>query len=256
MNPAFLREPTEATRTLVFAFCDGAGRMRVADRRVALLNQRMVRQFILAHVLANVLTRPTQNRMDLIQPVLLLHCTQRSAMVRLVCTQSREPGGHIEFFQCPLQRFNLEDVVVVAQALGIFPCLAMQRLVPGWRDAGGIHHEVQFEPLGEVLDQFVGLRKQVAGVDQDDRQVGDNPCDQVQHHRRLGAKTGSHRQPIPEGLSGPADNLRRGFAVEQAIGRIELEGCTGSQRGGFRWIKPNIVSGKGCMRRFGESMRV
>ena len=52
---------------------------------------------------------------------------------------------------------------------------------------------MRLEPLGEIVDESVGLGKQVAGIDQHHRYLRDHLIDEVEHDRRLSAKArGEH----------------------------------------------------------------
>src|SRR5580658_8694238 len=91
----------------------------------------------------------------------------------LGAAQSRKPGAGAEFTQRALHGFLLVDAIVAFDAI--------HTLVPQFPESGLLPRcgrvrpeDLQIEPefLGELIDEAVGFRKQIPGVDQNDWNTG------------------------------------------------------------------------------------
>ena len=76
--------------------------------------------------------------------------------------------------------------------------------------------QIQPEAIGEVVDEAVGFRKKVAGIDEDHRDPRPDLRGEVQEHGRLGAEARGHAQLFAEMAEGPLDPLLRGGRFETA----------------------------------------
>src|SRR3954468_17534436 len=106
MDPAF---GALGSRPAAFATLARLGRMRVADRVVALVMQLVVRQVALADVRPAVVVRPVGERVRLPQLVLLVPAELRriGAGRRLVAADPRDPAVEVE--QSAVERLELRD---------------------------------------------------------------------------------------------------------------------------------------------------
>src|SRR5215467_1382569 len=87
----------------------GEGRMRVADRLIAAVVQRVVRQTALADIGPALLVRPVGERVRLPQLVLLVPAQLRRVRARrgLVAADAGDPGVEVE--QRTVERLELGD---------------------------------------------------------------------------------------------------------------------------------------------------
>ena len=72
--------------------------------------------------------------------------------------------------------------------------------------------------LGQALGEFVGLLEQIAGIDKYHGNVGQHLRGEVQHHRRLGTKTGRQHQPIIELSQRPSQALGSRRLLKPLVG--------------------------------------
>src|SRR5207342_1721427 len=111
------------------------------------------------------------------------------AAFRLAAAQAGKPGPYAEFGQCAAHRFDLVAPVVFVEAGdAALPGAAVTRFLPGRALPAPVHLEIEREAVAQFVDETVGFREQVAGVDEYDRDVGLLLRQQMQRHRRLRAE--------------------------------------------------------------------
>ncbi len=171
-------------------------------------------------VVVHVAIGPVEDRVDLVAVRAdALHRLDRRASPRLLPPQSGKPGPDAEFGECALHRLDLVDLVVALDAgRAVLPQLAVPRLEPGRRRGRAIDPQVEVEPLCERIDEAVGLGKEIAGVDQDDRDARQHPCHEVQRHRGLGAEGRREDPRLGQQFRGTPD---AGFGAEALHFRIQ-----------------------------------
>src|SRR5436190_5687894 len=114
VDPALLRRvrlPPPATRALLLAGLDRARARSAADRRVALVVERVVRDVVLAHVVPDLVLRPLGERVQLDDRAVVvvdLDLADVRARRPLVAAQAGDPG--VESMQHLRQRLHLADV--------------------------------------------------------------------------------------------------------------------------------------------------
>ena len=207
------------------------GRQRgvnVPDRSEALRVERVVWEIVRIHVGFDVVERPAEDRMDLHATVLGADARQRAPMLGLIGAQARHPGARPERIERALHRLDLVPLQVLLHPVGsLLPGPAVERLLARRCHARTEDVQVQTEALLELIREAVGLGEEVARVDEDDRRLGRDARDQVQHHGRLRPEAGRHDQAGSEAFRGPRDDfLGAGFG-QLPIRIFEPDLCSG-----------------------------
>ena len=179
--------------------------MHIADRDIALLPQRVIGQIEFLQVVVNVLVAPVDDRQKLEQAVLQPQHLELAAGVGLTAAQAGKPGPRLQVTQGTLHRLHLVELVVAADTLySLLPQLAVTGLLPGRRAGGLIDLEVEPQPLGQLVDETIGFRKQIAGIGKNHRYVGLLLGHQMEHDRRLNTEAGGEHRLSVQILQRPA----------------------------------------------------
>ena len=228
MQPALAAQPEEAGLRGVHPRAQRRGGVDIAHRDIALLDQRVFRQVMQQHVGAHIDVGPVGDGVELEASVLHLQHLDAAAAAGLATPQAGVPAAHLQFAQRPLHRLDLAQLVVAAQAVAAgFPQAAEARLHPGDADAGTVHPQVQPEQLDQLVGIAVGLREQVAGIDQEYRDVRTRLRQQMQGDRRLHAEAGRQCVRAGQVLQRPGDARLRAHPLQVAVDRIEFGGRKG-----------------------------
>src|SRR5689334_2294555 len=103
--------------------------MPVADRHVALVPERVIRQSVRLQVEINVAVGPVEDRMHLEPAIPHFERIQLRAALGLAATQPGEPGLRAERLQSAAHRLDLADLEIFVEALAtLLPELAVLRL--------------------------------------------------------------------------------------------------------------------------------
>src|SRR5882672_5986131 len=158
----------------------------VADREIALLPERVIGQRVLGEIAVYAAILPIRDRVDLPAAAGPLEIRDLRAALGLVAAQAREPGVDAELAQRAAHRLHFVLLVVGVEAVeALIPTLAVARFLPSRRDLGAIDLEVDLEPCDEVVDEPIGLREQVARVDEQYWNLRVDLRDQMQRYGRL-----------------------------------------------------------------------
>lgn len=183
----------------------------------------VVRQLVRLQVLPHVAIGPVGDGADFVALTALLHDWRLRAAAGLAAAQAGEPGAHVEFVQGAAHRFDLAQVVVLIDAdHALFPQAAVARFHPGAADQRAIYLEIELEPFGQGIGEAVGFREQVAGVDQDHRDVRALLAEQMQRHCRLRAEAGRQRRVLRAVLQRPGHAFVGMQAFQLRIERVQI----------------------------------
>ena len=163
--------------------------MRVADRLVALVVQRVVGQPALADVRPAVLVAPVGERIRLPELVLLVPAELRRlrAQRRLVAADPRDPAVEVE--QCAVERLDLRDREI---EIGVRLPEAVLDRVRGERLDLGVVAALDFLP------ELVRLGEEVVRVDREDLRLRIELEQHVEQDRLLLLERARERRPARE----------------------------------------------------------
>src|SRR5688572_659840 len=201
-----------------------ARRMPVADRDVATLPQRVIRQAVALQVVVHVAVGPVEDRMDLVaRRADALDRLDGRARARLLAPQPGEPGADGKFRERALHRLDFVDLVVALDAgSAVFPEPAVARLDPGRRLHRAVDAQVEVEPLRQLVDEAVSLREEIAGVDQDDRCARQRLCHEMQRHRGLRTEGGREDARLRKEFARPLDTRTRRQCAQLCVQRRDI----------------------------------
>ena len=97
----------------------------------------------------------------------------------------------------------------------------------GRAECGLIDLEVEFEAFGQIVGEEIGFFVEVAGVDEDDGDIGDDLSGQMEHDGGLNAEAGGEYEAAGESLVGPADDVGGLGGLEIGIHGFEIDGRWG-----------------------------
>src|SRR5262249_14576111 len=130
VQAALALEPEEARLLLGHAVDELVRRVPVADRRVALLTERVVGEVVTREVVVDVLVVPVDDRVDLEIAVLEAEHAELAPRRRLRAPQPDDPAVRVELGERSLHRLDLVHLVVALDALeALLPQLAEARLL-------------------------------------------------------------------------------------------------------------------------------
>src|SRR5688572_22990761 len=205
----------------------GAAQGVAADRGVALVHEGVVGEIVLLHVEADLLAGPVEHWGDGVAAVARGPFDEagRGAQVgALGAADAAEPGAGLELVHRAFHGFDLvggaagvdvlaERVVVLAGGVEVGEGVV----------AGAVGPDVEVEAPAQVFHELVGLGEEVAGVDEDDPDVGLGLGGEVNEDGGLGAEGGSHDELVAELGGGPLDDVRRGFLLEHRVQRVHFD---------------------------------
>ena len=198
----------------------GTTAVSVADGRVALVEQRMLRQLVTLHVVVDVFAAPVQYWVDAMPITRLLHAWQSTAIACLTGSQPGQPASCGELFERAFHGFDLANLVVAIQVVQTFafPQPPETRFHLRGRNGRSRHDQIQVQLFLQCLCIIVCFRRQIASVDPDDGNVRTSLGCQMQQHGRLDAKTGTHDEPVSKRQIGP---------LQKFLGRhvLNVSGC-------------------------------
>ena len=123
--------PETAPELLRHAVGELVRRVPVADRRIALLPERVVRQLVARQVVVDVLVVPVDDRVDLQIAVLHPEHVQMPSRRGLRAPEPDDPRDRVELVEGTLHRLDLVHLVVRRDAVEpMLPALAEARLLP------------------------------------------------------------------------------------------------------------------------------
>lgn len=171
--------------------------MPVSDGGVALLLQGMSRKGVDAQVALHVGPGHVEEGVHLHHAPLPTHPAKATASARLLGANAGEPGGGRELAKGPVERLDLANPVVLLQRLRavLLIELAVERLHSGGTEITLVDVELEPETLGETLRVTVGLNREIAGVDPDNRNPRYDRRGQMEQHRGLRPEARGHDQP-------------------------------------------------------------
>ena len=191
-------------------------RVHVADRDVAVLPQRVIRQTMLLHVAPHVAIGPVDDRMEFPAAFAQFEHARFGARARSACGASRRS-------RCTRRARATRGASVRPCAGG---CSVRGRRCPApragrgalpsrrYRARAGYTLRFSREALDELVGEAIRFRKQITGVDQDHRHVRAAARDEMQH--RSGLRAEARRQHVRAG-----QRVER--PVEPLLGRAMLE---------------------------------
>src|SRR3954451_6919509 len=232
VDPALLRcvrLPPPAAGAIGFSRLDGARARSAADRRVALVVQRVVRHDVRAHVVPDFVLRPLGERIELDDRAVVvvdLDLADVRARRPLVAAQSGDP--RVESVQHLRQRLHLADVAAEQAILdGV-----LEEVEPAPRDHPLDVHRLGLDEIEvesgvvrtELRDQVVRLLRQAAGVDGED---GDRRIDPVRHvddRDAVDLERGRDADARAEALDRPLEDLvrLRAFELDRQLAGLQL----------------------------------
>src|SRR6185436_3637609 len=113
---------------------------------------------------------PVEDGMHLETAVAHLERIELRAALGLAAAQPRKPGAGAQGLECTGHRFDLAQLEILVESFAaLLPELAVLPLEVGHRLRAGETLDVERELLRELFDELVGLREQIAGVDEDHR---------------------------------------------------------------------------------------
>ena len=89
----------------------------------------------------------------------------------------------------------------------LIPQFSESCLLPCRRGLGAKYFEVEIEPFGQFVDETIGLREEVARVEQDDGQARHDRIHEMQHDGRLGAEARGQYMLSGKKFKGALDSL-------------------------------------------------
>ena len=225
VDPALLVRlllPPPAAGALGLARRDGAGARRAADRRVALVEERVVRDVVLAHVVPDPVERPVGHRVQLHDPAVVpvqLHLRDVPPAPPLLPAEPRDP--RVERRELALQRLHLADLA--APQTQVDAPVHQVRAVIGHHRRDRLRLrvlELHGDPvaLAHPFEQVVGLGGEPSRVEREDAHLGVQPPGHVDQHHPVHAAGRADREPGMEALEGPR---------EEVLGRRVLEPLRG-----------------------------
>ncbi len=143
-------------------------------------------------------------------------------MLGLVAAKAGEPSGGVEVLECPLHGFYFANLVVAVEGFEVFlfPEFAVEGFHAGGGKGGLVHVEVETEALLEVFGKAIGFWGQIAGVNPDDGNVGNDGGDEVEHDGGLDAEAGAHDGTAAKGLSTPGDDVLGCGSLKLGVQRV------------------------------------
>src|SRR5712691_3033838 len=227
MDAAFLRRvrlPPPAPGAVGLAGTNGARARCAADRRVALVVERVVRHVVLAHVVPDLVLRPLGEWVQLHDRAVVvidLDLADIRARRPLVAAKPRDPG--VKGGEMLRQRSDFANVAAKETVLHRFAeeveafslDHAADVLLLGREDA-----EIQAGiALAQLRDQRVRLRGQPAGVDGEEANLGIDPVGHVDDRNTVDLERGRDADARAETLDGPFEN-RLGLLALESDGEL------------------------------------
>src|SRR5262249_24464993 len=197
--------PGPAPRTLVLARLHGTRARDAADRRVARVVQRVVRNLLDADVRLDALRIPVDERLHFPDAVALrpLDLLGVRARRRLLATDARDP--RVVLGERALERLDLADVTTAVR-LGLPQ--------PIGRIDGMERTKLEPVALDEPVARLVRLRKEDERVELHDRDVETELADHVHERGRLPLPRAGQAHPIAELRVRPEEHVLRGHRLD------------------------------------------
>src|SRR6266540_1402670 len=194
-----------AARALVLALEHRARARYAADRRIADVVQRVVRNLVDDDVRLDPLRIPVDERLDLPDAVALrpLDAPRVLSRQRLLAADPGDPGA--VRLERALERLDLPDVAAAVR-IALPEVRPLLRVLLGDRD----HVRTdQLEPiaLDEALARLVRLLEEELRVELDHRDVEPELADHVHEHGRLLLPRAGEAEPVAELLVRPDEHL-------------------------------------------------
>lgn len=177
VQATFLFDPLKAGIALVVILChQGATRMPIAHGGIAEVKKGVIGQIIAREVIINIFGVPVEDRQDFMEIALAVDEVEGLAVLGLVAPESGKPSGGLQVLERPLHGFNFADLVVAVEGIEIvvLPEFAVEGFHARRGERGLIHLEVEAEALGEVGSEAIGFRGEIAGVNPNDGNVGND----------------------------------------------------------------------------------
>ena len=144
MESAFALEAKKARVFLAHARLPAPSGVDVADRYIALLPERVIRQVVLAQIAADIAVTPVGNRMHFPAAVFELGNRRVLSDFCLLPAQARKPSASAQLTQGPLHRLDFAQLVVALDAShALLPEPTIASFHPGPADRRAIHTQVQ-----------------------------------------------------------------------------------------------------------------
>ena len=205
VQAAFPFEPAKAGLFFAHTFSQLFCAVPVADGNVALIPERMVGQVVLLQVVIDLPIAPVEDGIDLPNLVLLFEEGPFLPRTGLLPTQTGEPCGGPELGDRTVHRLDFIHLVVALQTVqSLFPEPPMEGFQMGRREVGTIDFEIDLEPISEGLGEAVGLGEEVAGIDEDNGNIGCCRGDQMEHDGALHPEAGGEYKGVAVLTKGPA----------------------------------------------------
>ena len=198
---AALLLPPPASGSLVLAGLDGPRARRAADRRIAAIVERVVRQVALPDVRPDLVARPVGERSDLPDAFaarVRLGLADLGTGRRLVAAKAGDPA--VDRRERAPERLDLPDVAALAPVLDRVveevQALGQDHLLDSDR-VGEVHLDVDAVAAPDLVHQVVGLLRQAAGVEREHSRAWLELGHEVDEDGVLGAEGRRERQPVP-----------------------------------------------------------
>src|ERR1700723_1948882 len=146
--------------------------------------------------------------MDFVASALEVDGKNSRTRLGLRTAQSGKPSPRVQLMQRTVQRFLLVDAVVALDTRkSLVPQFSESGLLPGGGRLGTKHFEIEFQLIGQLIDEAVGLREEIPGVEQHDRHARHDRVHEMQHDSRLGAEARSEYVLARQKFKGAFDSL-------------------------------------------------
>src|SRR5712692_808700 len=222
MDPTFdLVGVRPAAGTLVLALDDGTRARDAADRRVADVVQRVVRNLVHADVRLHALRVPVDDRLDLPDVVALapLDAPRVRARERLLAADAADPGS--EGLERALERLDLANVAAAVR-IALPQVRAFVRVL--LRDGDDVRpDQLQAVALDEAVARLVRLPEEQLRVELDHGDVEPELRDHVHEHRRLLLPRAREAELVAELLVRPDQHVLGAHALD--VRKVQAACC-------------------------------
>src|ERR1700722_13088990 len=174
---------------------------RAADRRVAVVDQRVDQHSVGGDVVVDLLLGPADDRVDLdhLPAVVPLDHLGLAAVAGLVPADAGDP--RVIVGQRPLQRLHLAQVAAQVRVTPVEPGAELGVLLGDGAGRGDVNQVDRVHDLDRVPGAY-RLGEVVTGVEEDHVDAGPDGRGQVDDHRV--GHGGGDADPVAEGVGGPA----------------------------------------------------
>ena len=186
---------------------DRLGAVGAADRGVALIVQRVVREVVLMDVVPDVALGPVRERVQLPEPEALVPAELRGlgATAGVLAADAGDPA--VDGRERPAHRLDLAHAAAgVGVALPELVAVLGRLLLEGQ-----VVEAVELDPLvlGEAVAGLVGLREEDVGVEVEEARLGLILARHVRGHRARFLERAGDVEALVEGLEHPLERLAR-----------------------------------------------